>query len=190
MSLKASNDLADEFETFAKNNLINPPGKGFWARNNYINPEVVKDSILIAWEIQNLDDSYNAAKRPGFITAVMKGFSRVPGAKKALEKLLSKGEGGEVEIIRRFGPSSYLMDVFNKKLNNRGISPLGKSIKSQLAKVGAQGWIPSQAYQQTPEQFQQPTQQQLPTVTNDADYDALPSGVEFIGPDGAKRRKP
>ena len=30
----------------------------------------------------------------------------------------------------------------------------------------------------------------LPEVKNDADFDALPSGTEFIGPDGIKRRKP
>lgn len=29
-----------------------------------------------------------------------------------------------------------------------------------------------------------------PKVTNDAEFDALPSGTEFIGPDGKKRRKP
>jgi len=28
------------------------------------------------------------------------------------------------------------------------------------------------------------------TITSDADFDALPSGAEFIGPDGVKRRKP
>jgi len=31
--------------------------------------------------------------------------------------------------------------------------------------------------------------QPLPTVTTDADFDALPSGAEFIGPNGEKRRK-
>jgi len=30
----------------------------------------------------------------------------------------------------------------------------------------------------------------LPEVKNDADFDALPSGTEFIDPDGIKRRKP
>jgi len=28
------------------------------------------------------------------------------------------------------------------------------------------------------------------SIANDAEYDALPSGTEFIGPDGVKRRKP
>lgn len=32
--------------------------------------------------------------------------------------------------------------------------------------------------------------QQPATVANDADYNALPSGAEFVGPDGKRRRKP
>lgn len=38
--------------------------------------------------------------------------------------------------------------------------------------------------------FQEGGGQDLPRVGNDADYRALPSGTEFIGPDGKKRRKP
>jgi hypothetical protein len=35
-----------------------------------------------------------------------------------------------------------------------------------------------------------PAQTQLPRVTNDADFNALPKGAEFIDPNGVKRRKP
>jgi len=35
-----------------------------------------------------------------------------------------------------------------------------------------------------------PAAKQPPLVTTDAEYNALPSGTEFIGPDGKKRRKP
>lgn len=38
--------------------------------------------------------------------------------------------------------------------------------------------------------YETPAQQQPPTVTSDADYDALPSGTMFIGPDGKRRTKP
>lgn len=32
--------------------------------------------------------------------------------------------------------------------------------------------------------------QDIPNISSDADYDALPSGAEFIAPDGTRRRKP
>jgi len=35
-----------------------------------------------------------------------------------------------------------------------------------------------------------PTAKLPPRITTDAEYNALPSGTEFIGPDGKKRRKP
>jgi len=49
---------------------------------------------------------------------------------------------------------------------------------------GAQPTTP----QATPPAAQQPSQ--LPRVTNDAEFNALPKGAEFVGPDGIKRRKP
>ena len=40
-------------------------------------------------------------------------------------------------------------------------------------------------------QFSESQGQNSPaTIQNDAEYDALPSGTEFVGPDGVKRRKP
>jgi len=35
-----------------------------------------------------------------------------------------------------------------------------------------------------------PTVPRLPTITSDVEYDALPSGTEFIDPEGNRRRKP
>ena len=35
----------------------------------------------------------------------------------------------------------------------------------------------------------QPASGGIPTVTNDAEYNALPAGTEYVGPDGKKRRK-
>ena len=35
-----------------------------------------------------------------------------------------------------------------------------------------------------------PQASSVPTIGDDADYDALPSGAEFIAPDGSRRRKP
>lgn len=35
-----------------------------------------------------------------------------------------------------------------------------------------------------------PSQPEVPTISDDASYDALPSGTEFVGPDGTRRRKP
>ncbi|MGB0855392.1 MAG: hypothetical protein ACPGSI_18995, partial [Pikeienuella sp.] len=42
---------------------------------------------------------------------------------------------------------------------------------------------------ETPQETPQPNGEPV-TITDDAGYDALPSGAEFIAPDGTRRRKP
>jgi len=96
------------------------------------------------------------------------------------------GRGVKVEGSERYAP-----------WGQKGVSPLSRSVAQSIrANYGGIGagmgrFTPLRQAQQVPEQMpEQAVQGQLPVVTNDADFDAIPSGTEFIGPDGVKRRKP
>jgi len=67
------------------------------------------------------------------------------------------------------------------------LSPTAAKIQKEMTARKTEDYFPGNAAPKTKPSAKSPD---LPKIKDDAEYDKLPAGTEFIGPDGKKRKKP
>ncbi len=107
------------------------------------------------------------------------------GIRKIRQDMIIPADGGDVANIKNITGG---FDLNDKNYWSDDMKEVNAAYKARVeeAKKGNYG-------KKTEEQNQQAVPEKkktsIPTVANDADYQKLPSGSEYIGPDGKKRKK-
>lgn len=117
---------------------------------------------------------------PGVLSSTTQGRSLRADAQRAYELDLRGRFQAFYEENGRWPTGQAKQDIIDKATDRAGQN-IEKSISAIM-----RGGAPAAA---TPAAQPQPTPQ-LPKVTSDAEYNALPSGAQFIDPNGVTRRKP
>ena len=86
----------------------------------------------------------------------------------------------------------HIHSLFDARLNEANVQALVKAVNEEGAgaKEAADRTIGEVSGTSIPGTGQTPSQGRPKQVSSDADYNALPSGTDFIGPDGKHRKKP
>ncbi len=102
-----------------------------------------------------------------------------------LQALLRKDSGAAITPSEQ---ALYGVTYLPQPGDNQALIEAKKAARARAVEAIKAGMAPSQIIAQ--EKALGGGATAIPTVKNDADYDALPSGSQFIAPDGSTRRKP
>lgn len=179
-SLSATNDRAKDEGALRKEYLSQ--NKGF-------------QEVQRAYERVNAVDTSNAAGQMGLIFQYMKMLD--PGS--------TVREGEFATAQNTTGIPGQVLNAYNKAAQGEFLNPAQvddfKAQADNLYQAAADGYNQSyQTYQGMSESYGYDTSRAVPDlrsasdqpipISGDAEYDALPSGAQYVGPDGVTRVKP
>lgn len=155
-----------------------------WDKKQAIPKEMVK-RYFTERNIANLNDPRNAAKIPGFNQAFIQSMGEDERTADLIEKLLDP-ETGDPRMLAAFSPDSSMNRAFMRQFRTtKGVSPFARALQKERKKTWGWPTLTKPAYRVRPEKGEQ----SLPSVSTDADYDKLPSGVQYTDPQGNVRTK-
>ena len=143
------------YEDVMQASIINPPGWGKGERKQ-ADPTLLEEIFLDQWDAQNLDDPRNEYKRSGFILSWKNAAARNRHTKKTWTAIT--GPNGSVDVRSRIAPDSDMGRVIKSKVQDKGVSPLGKAFKFKKFRGASAGMT----YSYTPPTAQQQTTQTKP----------------------------
>ena len=177
-----------EFGEAAKSTIVNPWGWGKGQRK-YSDPEQLKEQYFGVRAKYGYDTDMNTTEKKAFDLAWDQALSGSKHTIKTWKQL--KANDPDVFMSRTY--DARLLNIAARKAQGQPISPMAKALKPKMSfrmKLQAMSPVGAALLSKEFAAKRQAAANRLPTVSTDADYDKLPSGTQFIDPQGNVRTKP
>ncbi len=177
-----------EFGEAAESTIVNPWGWGKGSRK-YSDPEQLKEQYFGVRAKYAYDTDMNTSEKKAFDLAWDQALSGSKHTIKAWKQL--KENDPDVFMSRTY--DARLLNIAARKAQGQPISPMAKALKSKVPlrmKLQAMSPVGAALLYKELAAKRKAAANRLPSVSTDADYDKLPSGTQFIDPQGNVRTKP
>ena len=173
----------EEFKDSASETIKKP-----WLGVNYADPEELKERYFAERAKYAYDSDMNIPERKAFDLA----WDEAVYADKKTTKAWKELKQNDPEILTSRTYDQRLLDIAKKKIRGP-VSPLAASLKPSRARTMLQSVSPLgafAAYRELTGKRKTAERVVAPSPKSKADYDALPSGTQYLHPDGQIKVKP